>query len=149
MMRKTISQLMMAVAVSLLVTACGFESKSTGILAPTSSTSNPSIGGGTASALSYLGTWASQTLTTLPSVSTCGNLQWNVTSQTVSGTASGQLNGTTIPMTASGSATVPGFPVACAFSLVGTGHVQSDNSIQVDYSGTTCAGPMKGTETLH
>jgi hypothetical protein len=166
MMRKTISQLMMAVAVSLLVTACGFESKSTGILAPTSSTSNPSIGGGTASVLSYLGTWASQTLTTLPSVSTCGNLQWNVTSQTVSaisgtfsavcagnltvsGTASGQLNGTTIPMTASGSATVPGLPVACAFSLVGTGHVQSDNSIQIDYSGTTCAGPMQGTETLH
>src|ERR1035437_2788340 len=166
MMRKTISRLMTAVAVSLLVTACGFESNSTGILALTSSTSNPSIGGGTASVLSYLGTWASQTLTTLPSVSTCGNLQWNVTSQTVSalsgtfsavcagnltvsGTASGQLNGTTIPMTASGSATVPGFPVACAFSLVGTGHVKSDNSIQIDYSGTTCAGPMQGTETLH
>jgi len=167
MMTKTISRLMTVVAVSLLVTACGFESKSTSILAPTASTSNPSIGGGgTTSLPSYVGTWASQTLTTLPSVSTCGNLQWNVTSQTVSalsgtfsavcagnltvsGTASGQLNGTTIPMTASGSATVPGFPVACAFFLVGTGHVQSDNSIQIDYSGTTCAGPMQGTETLH
>jgi hypothetical protein len=167
MMNKTISRLTMVAVASLLATACGFESKSS-VLVPTAPSNNVSAGGGSGgtSTSSYVGTWASQTLTTLPSPSECGNLQWNVTSQsasaiagtfsavcagnlTVSGTASGQLNGATIPMTASGTASAPGFPVGCPFSLTGTGHVQGDGSLQIDYSGTTCAGPVKGTETLH
>lgn len=166
MMNKTVLRLMIVAVASLAVTACGFESKSS-VLAPTvPSTTSSTGGGGGISTTSYVGTWASQTLTTLPSASECGNLQWNVTSQSasaiagafsavcagnlaVSGTASGQLNGTTIPMTASGAATAPGFPVACPFSLTGTGHVQGDGSLRIDYSGTTCAGPVQGTETLH
>jgi hypothetical protein len=65
----------------------------------------------------------------------------------VTGSASGQLNGTTVPMTASGAATVPGLP-SCTFSLNGTGTIENSDTIRIDYTGTTCLGPVHGTETL-
>ena len=122
-------------------------------------------GGSTSTTPSYLGTWTSQSLSELPSASSCTNFQWRVTNQTsasltgdfsalcagnitISGSASGQINGTTVPMTANGSATVPGLP-ACNFSLNGTGNIENNETIRIDYTGTTCLGPVRGSETLH
>lgn len=150
----TISRLTIMAAAALVAASCAFESKSS-VAAPST---------GNTSTSSFVGTWKSQSLTA-PDPSTCGNLQWNVTSQsataiagtfsavcagnlTVSGTAEGHLNGSEIPMTASGTATAPGVPVGCPFSLVGTGHPQTDGSLVIDYVGTTCAGNVHGTETL-
>jgi hypothetical protein len=67
---------------------------------------------------------------------TCGNI-------TASGHASGQLNG---PVEASGSGSAPGLP-ACNFSLSGTASV-GDDALRITYSGTTCLGPVSGSETL-
>jgi hypothetical protein len=155
---------MIVAVASLVVAACGFESKST-IVGPTAPSASVPSGSVPTSTTSYVGTWKSQTLPSLPSVSTCGNFQWVVTSQTatslagnfsalcagnltMTGSAAGQLGGQTIPMTATGTATTPGLP-SCGFSLTGTGSVLDNNSIQINYSGTTCAGPVHGTETLY
>src|SRR5256885_14714268 len=127
MMTKNISRAIAASACLALMAACGFE-RSGNALAPTSTTNGASS--------SFMGLWASQTLSDLPSVSTCGNLQWQVTAQTstalagnfsatcgggiaISGSASGQLGGATIPITATGNATAPGV-LTCPFSLTGT-----------------------------
>jgi hypothetical protein len=151
-----LSKLTIAATAAILASGCAFEQKSS-VLTPVSPTSGS---GG-----QFVGVWKSQTVTGVPEPSTCGNLQWNVTSQsataiagtfsavcagglTVSGTASGQLNGSEIPMVASGTATEPGVPVGCTFNLVGTGHPQADGSLVIDYVGTTCAGNVHGTETL-
>jgi hypothetical protein len=64
----------------------------------------------------------------------------------ITGSASGHINGTTVPMTANGQATGAG--LVCPFALTGTGHILSEKSMRVDYSGTTCAGPVSGSETL-
>src|SRR6266566_3263385 len=102
------SKLTIIAAAALVAAACGFESKSSLMTPASPSNSGTSTG-------SFVGTWKSQTLATAPDPSTCGNLQWNVTSQsataiagnfsavcagnlTVSGTAEGQLNGSEIPM---------------------------------------------------
>lgn len=154
---------MTVLAVVMFSTACEFQSGSR--FSPTAPTSGAGSGGGaTNSGGSLLGTWASLALNASPSSSTCGNLQWQITSQTtaslagtfsavcggiatVSGSASGRFNdSTTIVMNAIGSAVVAG--VTCDFSLDATGHVETSDSIRIDYAGTTCLGPVRGTETL-
>jgi hypothetical protein len=50
-------------------------------------------------------------------------------------------------MTATGTANIPGVP-GCAFSLSGTGTIVDNREITIPYSGTTCLGPVSGTETL-
>src|SRR5262249_30839522 len=105
---------------------------------------------------------------TVPSPSSCGNFQWNVTSQTatalagtfsatcgggiaITGEASGQLvNSTTVPITVKGTAVwLPGIST-CDFALTGTGTVQdSGTTLSIPYSGTSCLGPVHGTEVLH
>jgi hypothetical protein len=134
------------------------------VLAPTPANTD-SGGGGTppSSGPNLLGTWASQNLT-VPSASSCGNFQWTVTSQTettlagnffiecagnitITGSARGQLNGNSVPMTATGTANIPGVP-GCAFSLSGTGTIVDNRELTIPYSGTTCFGPVSGTETL-
>jgi hypothetical protein len=108
------------------------------------------------------GSWVSDNL---PNPSSCGNFQWDVLSQTptsiagnfivtcpnsiiVSGTANGQLvNGNDVQMAANGNAAAPGLPL-CAFSLTGTGTIVDNSSLTINYTGTTCLGPVKGTETL-
>jgi hypothetical protein len=148
---------------AILSAACGFERQST-VLAPTPANTD-SGGGGTppTSGPNLLGTWASQNLT-VPSASSCGNFQWTVTSQTattlagnffiecagnitINGSAQGQLNGNSVPMTATGTANIPGVP-GCGFSLSGTGTIVDNREITIPYSGTTCFGPVSGTETL-
>ena len=141
-------------------TACGFTHTSSA-LAPTAPAT-------TAAPVStpLVGQWSSQTAT-LPTASSCGNFQWTVTSQTstslsgtfsadcgggvtISGTAAGDLtSATTVNINASGAATLPGIP-SCAFFLSGVGTVQSNaTALEVPYTGTTCLGPIHGTETLH
>jgi hypothetical protein len=67
----------------------------------------------------------------------------------VTGQASGQLvNPTTIPITVSGTAVVAN-AFQCAFSISGTGQLDSaGTTLTIPYSGTTCLGPVHGTETL-
>jgi hypothetical protein len=113
-----------------------------------------------------IGLWASQSIAA-PSAASCGKFQWSVSSQTttsvtgtfsavcaggvtITGTASGQLvNSTTVPITVTGNASLPGFPT-CPISLSGTGTIEDNaNTLRIPYSGTTCLGPVSGTETLH
>jgi hypothetical protein len=150
----------LVLAALLFAAGCGFERRSSSPLTPTEPTPNP--GGGTGQSL--VGNWSSNALTDLPDPSTCTNLQWRVTNQTsttiagefsatcagnitVAGTASGQLQGSAIPMVANGAATVPGLP-PCTFALTGTGYLETNDSIRIDYNGTTCFGPVHGSEVL-
>src|ERR1043165_7714655 len=112
-----------------------------------------------------VGMWVSNEVQ-LPSASSCGHFQYQITSQTassisgtftaqcggglnISGNASGQVNGNAVPLSLSGTATLPGIP-ACAFSLSGTGSIEDNgNTLRIPYSGTTCLGPVHGTEVLH
>ena len=99
-----------------------------------------------------------------PGANSCADLQWRITSQTptslagefaatcadgvsIMGTASGHVNGAEVPMEASGTATLPGMP-PCSFSLTGTGHIEGNDAIRIQYSGTSCLGPVQGEETL-
>jgi hypothetical protein len=113
-----------------------------------------------------MGTWASQALTA-PSKSSCTDFHWTIESQTASsisgtfsaqcagqiaiaGTATGQLlSGTTVPISVDGTATMAGV-AACNFSLTGTGTIEDGaNAMRIPYTGSTCLGPVSGTETLH
>src|SRR5437868_7031958 len=139
-------------AASILTGGCAFD-HSTSVLAPTSvdGSSGSTTGGGSGNAVtpSMVGTWASSNaLPALPSPSTCGNFQYQITSQTastiagaftatcggglaVSGQASGQLNGTAVSFTASGTASGPGIP-NCAFTLAGNGAIEDNgNTLRV------------------
>jgi hypothetical protein len=164
MMKTTPSLFVALAAAAILSSACGFQRQST-ILGPTPVIQEETGGGSTAPAQgpSYLGVWASQSIT-VPSASSCGNFKWTVTSQTetslagnffiecignitISGSAQGQLNGTSVPMTATGTANIPGVP-GCSFSLSGTGTIVDNRELTIPYSGNTCFGPVSGTETL-
>ncbi len=141
------------VSVSLLTAACAFET-TRDIVAPTES------GGDLSSAAGVV--WTSNSFA--PDPSSCGNFEWKITSQTptsmagdfrascmngaveISGSASGSINGSIVPMSASGQATGTG--LTCPFALTGTGHILDENSMRVDYQGTTCAGLVSGSEIL-
>src|SRR5262249_54088986 len=156
MMTRTFARWTTLAAGLMLAAGCGFQHSSTS-LAPTPANA-------TSAAPSYIGTWLSSALPGLPSASTCGNLEWRVTSQTatsiagdfsgvcagnitISGSATGGLGGATMPLSAAGTATTPGVP-SCNFSLTGTGTPQGPDAISIEYSGTTCLGPVHGTETI-
>ena len=52
-------------------------------------------------------------------------------------------------ITITGSATIAGV-LPCAFSLTGNGDIEDNgNTLHLPYSGTTCFGPVAGTEVLH
>src|SRR6266540_1846149 len=170
--------LLTSLAVAVLVTtACGFD-HSTSVLVPTStSTSTPGAapsagsGGGnapgsTTSTPSLIGTWASSNTTpTLPDPNTCGNFQYQIASQTsssisgsftavcggglaISGNLTGQLNGTAVSITVTGTASMPGIP-SCPFTLSGNGSIEDNgNTLRVPFTGQTCLGPVSGTEVL-
>jgi hypothetical protein len=110
---------------------------------------------------SYLGTWVGTT--GAPVAQSCGGLQWKITSQT-GGQASGDFSAacadevsmvgtmtathgeTSIPWAATGTATKG--TVTCPFSMTGTGTFQGTSNILVNYAGTSCNGPVSGTETI-
>ena len=87
----------------------------------------------------------------MPSASSCGNFQWTVSNQTetslsgsffiecagnitINGTAQGQINGNSVPITATGTANIPGVP-GCGFSLSGTGTIVDNREITIPYYG--------------
>ena len=125
---------------------------------PTSPTDSSS------SVRSYLRTWLGPTLTTFPTAQTCGGVQWKITSQTATQTSgdftascSGEITlagtvvasitvATAIPWAASGTATQGA--VFCPFNLTGTGTFHGTANILVNYAGTTCLGPVSGSETI-
>ena len=96
-------------------------------------------------------------------VGSCGNLEWKITEMsdtsaagtfkatcggglTLEGSAEGKLNGMTADLKANG--TVSGAGTNCPFSLTGTALPEGLDKIRINYSGTTCLGPVSGSELL-
>ena len=108
------------------------------------------------------GAWTSiSSTTTLPN--TCTDFHWTITEISgtrgsgtftakctnnvqLSGTAQGTLTGTTVTWAASGTGTAP-TGVACPFALSGTATFDG-TQYRIPYSGTTCLGPVSGSEVL-
>jgi hypothetical protein len=139
-----------SLAAATLAAGCGFD-KTANPLTPSAS--------GTPS---YVGTWTSSSGAG-PAANACGNFEWRISNQTdtlisglftarcagnlaVSGSASGQLNGTTAPVTAIAGAIGPGI-TACEVSIAGPATLDRD-TIRIPYSGTTCLGTVSGVEVL-
>lgn len=113
---------------------------------------------------SLTGVWATAFDAASISPQSCKNFQWIITSQsptavtgsftaecggglTITANASGTLvNPTTASITVSGNGVIG--VVGCQFNLNGTGHIVGNESITINYTGTTCFGPVSGTETL-
>jgi hypothetical protein len=96
--------------------------------------------------------------------SSCTNFRWAVTEYTgttgsgtysatcfgnvnISGSAQGTLSGVNVTWSATATATIDGQPQTCAINLSGVATLETDK-IRVPYSGTTCVGPVSGTEIL-
>jgi hypothetical protein len=148
-------------AVSLAAVGCvGFDHSSS-VTSPTSATSSPGI-------QALAGTWQSvqdASSSIIPDANTCTDFKWVASSQTptsASGTfsancngvafgglANGTLTGTTVAWGANGTATGASLPQSpCAITLTGTAELGT-NTITVPYSGSTCMGPVSGTQTLN
>jgi hypothetical protein len=110
---------------------------------------------------SYLGTWAGPAAT--PGAQSCSGMQWKITSQSgaqatgefaatcadgvkLAGTLTATHSDTTIPWAATGTATKDA--ASCPFNMTGTGTFQGTSNILVNYAGTTCLGPLSGSETI-
>ena len=110
---------------------------------------------------SYLGTWNGPSST--PSAQSCAGLQWKITSQTggqvsgdfaatcadgvsLTGTMTATHGETSIPWAASGTASKGA--TTCPFSMTGSGTFQGTSNIVVNYAGTSCNGPVSGSETI-
>ena len=136
-----------------------------GASSSTSSTSSSSSSTSASSSSSvFSGIWASSTPNGLPNIGSCSELQWQITnltatdiagnvtatcggSVTITADLTGKLNGSdVIDLTAKGQAV--GLGITCGFTLTGVGTRQSTDSVELDYQGTTCLGPVKGTEML-
>ena len=152
---------------SILAAGCVQHSRTIGETAPTPTPAVPGSSGGSTSSPSVVGVWtANAEAPALPSSSTCNNFQFQIASQTatsvagtftatcgnglvVSGSANGQLNGNNVNINVNGSGSMSGLPL-CPFSLTSTGTVEDNgNTLVLPYSGTTCFGPVHGTQTLH
>ncbi|HMD33949.1 MAG TPA: hypothetical protein VKH42_03225 [Vicinamibacterales bacterium] len=122
-------------------------------------TTSPS---GTSAGPSLIGLWTTATQST---GSTCQNFQFQITSQTassvagtfaatcagypVTGSANGTMNGNNVTINVSGAGSVSGVPV-CPFQFTSNATIQDNgDTIVLPYSGTTCLGPISGTQTLH
>ncbi len=53
---------------------------------------------------------------------------------------------TSIPWAATGTATKG--TATCPFSMTGTGTFQGTSNIALSYAGTSCNGPVSGSETI-
>ncbi|MEO6223017.1 MAG: hypothetical protein ABIP90_07185 [Vicinamibacterales bacterium] len=139
-------------AVGLLAAIFGAACSGTPLTAPSASKAN-----------SLLGTWAS--VSDAPSTAgTCANFQWAVTDVSgltgsgtfsatcfgtlqVTGTGSGTFAGTSIDWKLNGTGTGSGTG-SCAISASGSASLTSDGGILIPYSGTTCLGPVSGTQII-
>ena len=149
--------------------ACSVERTSTP-LSPSSAGITVSATPAGSSSKSMIGTWVSAaTLSTaaftgLVPLSSCGNFQWNVTNQT-SSTATGSFsavcpgpynvagaivaqltNAAALPLVFTGVATQGS--ETCPFTLNGTAVPLTADTYRITYTGTSCIGPIQGTETL-
>jgi len=117
---------------------------------------------GTAGAAALVGGWSSAQGATAQN--SCTDFKWSVTQTsgstatgtfsavcfgnvTISGNASGSLANAVLTWSAAATAVVPGL-ATCPIALSGTAQMINDTTIQIPYSGTTCLGPVSGTETL-
>jgi hypothetical protein len=108
------------------------------------------------------GQWSSVSSAT-SLTTTCTNFKWTIvdisgTSGTgtftatcmgnmqVAGSAAGTLTGTEVTWTATATGTAPG-GVTCPISLTGTA-TYDGTQFRIPYSGSTCLGPVAGTEIL-
>ena len=62
----------------------------------------------------------------------------------IAGTAQGTLAGVNVTWSAAATGTIAGAP-PCAITLSGIATLETDR-IRIPYSGTTCLGPVSGTE---
>jgi hypothetical protein len=149
--------------------ACGVERTST-VLGPTTAATGAA---GTSTTPSLLGTWVVHGTSTasskktgsasLPDFSSCSNFEWAITTQTateasgkfsadcadglsVAGSITGRLGGPTIPIVVTGTLTRG--TDSCAFSATGDGTPLDSVTFRITYNGTTCLGPLQGTNTL-
>jgi hypothetical protein len=148
-----LTALTVAIGIAVVAAAC-VETKTEGVTSPSE-----------ALAILSTGSWSSSAMTVSSSLDpkTCGNLEWKITSMSTTsaagtfkatcggglsleGSAEGTLNGLTADLKASG--TVGGAGLACAFSLTGTAVPEGLDSVRITYSGTTCLGPVSGSEVL-
>ena len=123
--------------------------------------SSPTEPSTTSDVRSYLGTWTGAAIA--PVAQSCGSLLWKITSQTggqvsgefsatcaddvkLTGTMTATHSDTTIPWAATGTATKGA--ATCPFSMTGTGTFQGTSNIAVNYAGTSCNGPLSGSETI-
>jgi len=162
----SIAALMLA---SIVATGCSLENVTK--LGPSgvdnntgSSSTTGSNAGSSSSAMSaFAGAWGSSTIAGLP-LGNCSDVKWMITTQTdnsvsgnvtascASGVAvSASLTGTLasadrINLVANGTLTAMGLP--CQFTLNGTGTRATNDTMQVDYTGTYCLGTVSGSENL-
>jgi hypothetical protein len=109
------------------------------------------------------GTWTTSSSTAGSIAASCTNFTWQVSEQTgnsasgtfgatcfddltITGTASGTLDGNTLTWNAQATMAAPGFP-NCNVQLAGTATLAGD-TISIPYAGSTCLGPVSGTEIL-
>lgn len=121
---------------------------------PESTSSTTTVG-------AFGGSWASVAPSSVQE--TCTDFRWAATSVTttgvsgtwsatcwktvpVTGTASLAVTASGFAWTAAGTGTAIGVG-ACAISLTGTASIDRDQ-VRIPYSGTTCLGPVSGTEIL-
>jgi hypothetical protein len=110
--------------------------------------------------------WTSRDISSsLPGPNSCGNFQYQIANQTansidgtftamcgnnlvLSARVSGQVNGNNVAITLDGSGSMQGLPL-CTFKITGNGTIEDNgNTLNMPYSGTTCLGPVQGTEVL-
>jgi hypothetical protein len=162
-MNRTLSTLAAIAVVAGLTVGCGFESTGSNPVTPSPGTTptetpNPPVS-------PMIGTWVSPPLTSQSGSNTCGNFRYQITAHVgstisggftgecvnglgISGNASGELNGTSLTMKATGEGTKPGGG-ACSFSLGGAGSVENNNTVmRLTYSASTCLGPTSGAGVL-
>jgi hypothetical protein len=109
------------------------------------------------------GQWVSSTADATSLLTSCANFVWSATEQSatsatgsfsatcfnvvqVTGTAQGTIVGSQISWSASGTA-VGGPTGTCVINLSGTATV-TESQIQIPFTGSTCLGPVSGTEVL-
>lgn len=167
-MKRTLLLLATLAAAQTFSTACARVESISEVLLPTAPGSLPSVPAASApppaGSGSYAGTWAS-VLNTASSSGSCSNFLWQVTNATsnsmagsftatcagniaVVGTASGRIEGTSVPLAVAGTATYAGV-ISCDFSFSGTGIIENNDTLTIPYSGTLCGTPLNGTERLH
>ena len=150
----TLPRIALIVTLAVSSTACGVDMLKNIFNSPTEPSSTGEI-------RSYLGTWAGPTIA--PAAQSCGSMMWKITSQTggqaggefsaacadgvtLAGTMTATHGDTSIPWAATGTATKGS--ATCPFSMTGTGTFQGTSNIVVNYAGTSCNGPVSGSETI-